>query len=260
MKQKLADSERAALVEEGKRIKQEISTREEELRKVEERLLAAAETLPNFTHPDSPVGATEDANREIEVVGEVPRFSFPPRDHVALGDLLDIVDFEHAAKVSGAKFYYLRNQGVFLELALTRYALDLLASRGFTPMITPDIARTDIVAGIGFNPAGRNPISTTSSTRIRVSSERPRLPLVATMPVSPSTGPICRFASPASPIVSAVRRGRRDSFLAGSIGSISSARWRCLFSRTRMSQRKSIWRCSRSRRSSSHPLGFPSGW
>jgi seryl-tRNA synthetase len=77
-----------------------------------------------------------------------------PRDHVALGDLLDIVDFEHAAKVSGAKFYYLRNQGVFLELALTRYALDLLASRGFTPMITPDIARTDIVAGIGFNPRG----------------------------------------------------------------------------------------------------------
>jgi seryl-tRNA synthetase len=154
MKQKLSDAERAALVEEGKRIKQEIAAREDQLREVDERLNAAAETLPNFTHPDSPVGATEEANREIEVVGEVPRFSFPPRDHVALGDLLDIVDFEHAAKVSGAKFYYLRNQGVFLELALTRYALDLLTSRGFTPMITPDIARTDIVAGIGFNPRG----------------------------------------------------------------------------------------------------------
>ena len=154
MKQKLSDAERSTLIEEGKRIKQDIAAGEEELRTVEERLNEAADTLPNLTHPDSPVGATEDANRELEIVGNVPSLDFPARDHVTLGADLDIVDFEHAAKVSGAKFYYLRNQGVFLELALTRFALDRLAARGFTPMITPDIARTDVVAGIGFNPRG----------------------------------------------------------------------------------------------------------
>lgn len=154
MKQPLSDDQRAALVAEGKRLKQEIADRESELRELSERLTAAAETLPNLTHPDSPVGATEESNRELEVRGTPPVFDFPARDHVALGDLLDIVDFEHAAKVSGAKFYYLRNEGVYLELALTRFALDALQRRGFTPMITPDIARTDVVAGIGFNPRG----------------------------------------------------------------------------------------------------------
>ncbi len=154
MKGKLEADERQTLIDEGKRLKEEISGKEEELRAVEDQLYAAAETLPNMTHPDVPIGADESANREIEVVGTVPTFSFTPKDHVQLGTDLDIVDFEHAAKVSGAKFYYLRNEGVFLELALTRFALDILTERGFTPMITPDIARTSVVAGIGFNPRG----------------------------------------------------------------------------------------------------------
>jgi seryl-tRNA synthetase len=154
MKQKLSDEERTRLIEDGKHLKQEIADNQDELRRLEEQLSAAAGTLPNFTHPDTPIGATDESNRELEIVGETPVFSFKPRDHVALGELLDIVDFEHAAKVSGAKFYYLRNQGVFLELALIRFAMDVLTKKGFTPMITPDIARTDIVSGIGFNPRG----------------------------------------------------------------------------------------------------------
>ncbi|MFW5828355.1 MAG: serine--tRNA ligase, partial [Alkalispirochaeta sp.] len=154
MKQSLSDQKRAELIEEGKRLKQGITEREEELRRIEEQLTEAAETLPNFTHPETPIGATDESNRELEIVGSVPHFEFEPRDHVALGELLDIVDFERAAKVSGAKFYYLRNQGVFLELALIRFAMDMLTKRGFTPLITPDIARTDVVAGIGFNPRG----------------------------------------------------------------------------------------------------------
>ncbi|MCG8481167.1 MAG: serine--tRNA ligase [Spirochaetales bacterium] len=154
MKRKLSDEERSRYVEEGKRIKSDIASKEEELRTVEGALKEAAETLPNLTHPDSPVGADEAANRELEVVGTVPEFSFTPRDHVELGQTLDVVDFQHAADVSGAKFYYLRNQGVYLELALVRFALDILAERGFTPMITPDIARTEVVSNIGFNPRG----------------------------------------------------------------------------------------------------------
>jgi seryl-tRNA synthetase len=154
MKQKLESEERQRLIEEGKQLKLKIATAEEALTRTESELAALAEKLPNFTHPEAPVGSDEDANREIELSGTVPVFDFPPRDHVALAEMLDLVDFEAATKVSGTKFYYLRNQAVFLELALTRFALDFLAGRGYVPMITPDIARTDIVAGIGFNPRG----------------------------------------------------------------------------------------------------------
>ena len=103
MKQKLSDEERSRYVEEGKRIKSDIASKEEELRTVEGALKEAAEALPNLTHPDSPVGTDEAANRELEVVGTVPEFSFAPRDHVDLGQALDLVDFQHAADVSGAK-------------------------------------------------------------------------------------------------------------------------------------------------------------
>ena len=154
MKQRLSDEERSSLVETGKILKGKIATIEEDLKRVESELKEAAEALPNLTHPDAPIGADEESNREIGIVGERHAFPFQPKDHIELGTALDIVEFERAAKVSGAKFYYFRNQGVFLELALTRFALDLLGQRGFTPLITPDIARTEVVAGIGFNPRG----------------------------------------------------------------------------------------------------------
>jgi len=154
MKGKLEQDRRTALIDEGKRLKEEIAVQESRLREVEQDLLANAEQIPNMTHPDSPVGTDESANREIEIVGEKPVFSTPPKDHVELGLSLDIVDFDTAAKVSGSKFYYLRNKGVYLELALARFALEIVEAHGFTPTITPDIAKTEIVQGIGFNPRG----------------------------------------------------------------------------------------------------------
>jgi seryl-tRNA synthetase len=86
--------------------------------------------------------------------GDPVKFDFKAKDHVELAEALDLIDFETGAKVSGSKFYFLKNQAVFLELALTRYALDILQKHGFTVTITPDIARNDIAAGIGYNPRG----------------------------------------------------------------------------------------------------------
>jgi seryl-tRNA synthetase len=107
-----------------------------------------------MAHPDAPVGKEEKDNLEIKKSGKIPEFDFEPADHVKLGLDLDIVDFDSATKVSGTKFYYLKNEGVFLELGLVRYALDILQKKGFTPFITPDIAREEILEGIGFNPRG----------------------------------------------------------------------------------------------------------
>jgi seryl-tRNA synthetase len=154
MKQKLDPGQRQLLIDEGKGLKEQIAEREEKFRETEDRLNLLASRIPNEAHPEAPVGKEEKDNLEIHRWGSPRDFSFPPRDHIELGASLDLVDFETATKVSGPKFYYLKNQAVFLELALVRYSLDILQKRGFTLTMTPDIAREEIVAGIGFNPRG----------------------------------------------------------------------------------------------------------
>ena len=152
MKEK--DADRSALIDEGKKLREEITASETELTAVEQELETEARKIPNMAHPDAPVGKEDKDNLEVKRVGEPPQFNFEPADHVKLGQELDIIDFDSATKVSGVKFYYLKNQGVFLELGLIRYALDILQKKGFTPFITPDVARTEILEGIGFNPRG----------------------------------------------------------------------------------------------------------
>lgn len=154
MKGKLSPEDRGRLIEEGKELKVKIAALEEELSLREKALAELVDRLPSMTHPDAPRGREESDNRELEVCGQVPAFGFTPADHVSLAETLDLVDFEAASRVSGTKFYYLKNEAVYLELALSRFALDILRDRGYTPMITPDIARTDVVAGIGFIPRG----------------------------------------------------------------------------------------------------------
>ena len=150
----LSQEQRAVLIEEGKKLKEEIAAAENELTAVEKELLTEARKIPNMAHPDAPVGREDKDNLEVKRVGHIPEFGFEPADHVKLGQDLDIIDFDSGTKVSGVKFYYLKNEGVYLELGLVRYALDILQKKGFTPFITPDIAREEILEGIGFNPRG----------------------------------------------------------------------------------------------------------
>jgi seryl-tRNA synthetase len=154
MKEKLGQERRNALIAEGKKLKDEITLAESELGIVEKELDGEARKIPNMAHPDAPVGKEDKDNLEVKRVGEPTRFNFEAADHVKLGQELDIIDFDSATKVSGTKFYYLKNEGVFLELGLVRYALDILQRKGFTPFITPDVAREQILEGIGFNPRG----------------------------------------------------------------------------------------------------------
>jgi len=154
MKGKLAQEDRNVLIEEGKKLKEGIAAAENELAAVEVELVTEARKIPNMAHPDAPLGKEDKDNLEVKRVGEPVKFDFAPADHVKLGQDLDIIDFDSGTKVSGTKFYYLKNEGVFLELGLIRYALDILQKKGFTPFITPDIAREEILEGIGFNPRG----------------------------------------------------------------------------------------------------------
>lgn len=154
MKGKLSDDERAKLIAEGKSIKEEISRMEADVTRLEAELDEAGRRIPNMAHPEAPLGKEDKDNTEVARFGEPKKFSFTPKDHVQLGEDLDILDFEAGTKVSGVKYYYLKNEAVFLEQALIMYALNKLREKGFTPFITPDVAKEEILQGIGFNPRG----------------------------------------------------------------------------------------------------------
>ena len=154
MKCKLDNETRQKLIEDGKSIKEEIASAEAELSNAEAELDIEGRKIPNMAHPDAPVGALDTENLEVKRSGEPKSFTFTPKDHVELGQSLDLIDFDAATKVSGSKFYYLKNEAVFLEQALVMYALNTLRKHGFTPFITPDVAREEILQGIGFNPRG----------------------------------------------------------------------------------------------------------
>jgi seryl-tRNA synthetase len=145
---------RAELVAEGKRLKAEAAQSEERLRQLETEVQAGVGRIPNLTHPDAPVGLTEESSKVLRVVGTPPSFDFTPRDHVAIGKALDLIDFECGAKVAGHGFYYLKNDAVLLDLALQQFAMRKLVSKGFQPIVTPDLARNSILEGIGFTPRG----------------------------------------------------------------------------------------------------------
>jgi seryl-tRNA synthetase len=145
---------RSALIEEGKRLKLAVAEEEERLRRLEAEVTQRLKRIPNLTHPDAPVGLTEEESRELRKVGTPRAFDFKPKDHVALGKELDLIDFETGGKVSGTGFYFLKNDAVLLDLALQQFAVKKLIERGFTAIMTPDLARNQILEGIGFTPRG----------------------------------------------------------------------------------------------------------
>ena len=91
----------------------------------------------------------ETENKEIEKWGEIPKFSFKPKDHLELGKSLDLIDMESASKVSGARFYYLKNDAVLLEFALLQFVFKILVSKGFIPIIPPVMARASVMKKMG---------------------------------------------------------------------------------------------------------------
>ncbi|MDC0719532.1 serine--tRNA ligase [Nannocystis bainbridge] len=151
--------ERARLIEQGKQLR----TDERSLVDQTEAALRARDEawtrVPNLTHESTPRGRTDDDHRELRRVGtprDFPAEGFAPRDHLAVAESLDLVDFEAGARVAGQKFYYLKHEAVLLDLALQHFALAVAARHGFTLHTTPDLAREEILRGLGFQPRGES--------------------------------------------------------------------------------------------------------
>jgi seryl-tRNA synthetase len=133
--------------------KEKIKKDEEALREVEEKFYSLFKAIPNFTHPNSPIGG-EDNYKTVFTKGKIPKFDFPAKDHEELMINLDLIDFERGVKVSGNKFYFSKNNLVRLNQALINYGLDVVSKHDYIIMETPDLAKDEILSGIGFNPRG----------------------------------------------------------------------------------------------------------
>ncbi len=149
------EQERDARKAEGRRLREEKDRLQTEYDQLMAELVSLQRQIPNMAHPDAPVGVDDKANLELRRGRHEPRsYDFKPLDHVEIGERLDLFDFAAGAKTTGHGFYFLKNEAVLLELALQRFAVDQLRQRGFTPTTTPDLARNEILEGIGFNPRG----------------------------------------------------------------------------------------------------------
>ena len=149
-----AEAELAEMRELAPRIKQ----LEAELGEVEAALEELAAQLPNLPDPDAPDGMTEEDAVVLREVGELPEFGFEPRDHLEIGTSLGLIDMEAAARASGSRFAYLKGDLVLAELALVRYALDLVGEQAHEPVIPPVLVREEALFGTGLLPGDRDQI------------------------------------------------------------------------------------------------------
>ncbi|HEY1285376.1 MAG TPA: serine--tRNA ligase [Solirubrobacterales bacterium] len=139
-------------------LKQAIEQGKSELETVEAELERLAADLPNLPDPDAPEGMTEEDAVVIREVGERPSFDFEPRDHLEIGGEPGLIDMEAGARVSGSRFAYITGDLVLLELALVRYAIEVVREEGHEPVIPPVLVREEALYGTGFLPGDRDQI------------------------------------------------------------------------------------------------------
>lgn len=154
----MSADDRNACIAEGRTLKSDLAKLEVDLTSLESSLDVEASKIPNMTHPDVPRGGEENAT-VLSMTGSKRDFAaegMKVRSHLDLALENDLVDFENAARVSGNKFYYMRNEGALLELALINWSMSLARANGFTVMTTPDVAREEMVAGCGFQSRGES--------------------------------------------------------------------------------------------------------
>ncbi|MDP1561368.1 MAG: serine--tRNA ligase [Pirellulaceae bacterium] len=147
--------QRAKAVEAGRQLRAHKDAAQKLVDQLEAEIFVIQRTFPNMAHPAAPRGANDQANLEVGRGQSQPRvFDFKVKDHLLLGSEKGWIDFEGGARTTGQGFYFLAGELVLLDLAIQQMAVEHLMQRGFTPTITPDLAKVEILEGIGFMPRG----------------------------------------------------------------------------------------------------------
>jgi len=134
---KKAGEDATIILDEMKKISKELSGLESSQEEIEKKYMRLALSIPNLIHQSVPIGKDSSANKEIKTWGKIPEFDFKVNDHIDISEKLDLVDLERAAKVAGARFYYLKNDLVRLNQALIHYALEFLAEKNYSLVQPP---------------------------------------------------------------------------------------------------------------------------
>ena len=141
-------------IEVGRKIKEELGGLEKQLDDAEKNWYDLMLQIPNILLDEVPIGDIS-LNKVVRKSGEPPKFNFKPRDHIELGKMLDIIDFDRGVKVSGFRGYFLKNEGAMLQLAILNYALDHIVSKGYQLVIPPTVVRGFALEGAGQFPWGK---------------------------------------------------------------------------------------------------------
>ena len=137
----------SSILAEMKSVSEELSKLEVEQNNIEKKYLKLATSIPNLIHESVPIGEDEESNKEIKKWGNIPEFDFKIKDHIDISEDLDLVDLERAAKVAGARFYYLKNDLVRLNQALINFGLDFLREKGYSAVQPPYMINRESMEG-----------------------------------------------------------------------------------------------------------------
>lgn len=150
----LSPEARQQLIEEMRLVKEELKSKEDELRETMSEWQTLMLGVPNIPDISVPEGASDEENQEIKTWGDKPNFNFEPKDHIELMTNLGMVDFERGTKVHGFRGYFLIGEGVKLSMAIWNYALDFFSKKGFVPFIPPVVINRKTFFGTGYLPQG----------------------------------------------------------------------------------------------------------
>lgn len=147
-------TKRLQMINEMKTLKEDVKAREEEMKAIVHEWQAMMLKVPNIPDMTVPEGESDEQNVEVRTWGELPKFDFTPKDHVAICEDLDLADFERGTKVSGFRGYFMKNEGAELFFALWQYTLNYFIQKGYMPMIAPSLVKRDALFGTGYLPQG----------------------------------------------------------------------------------------------------------
>ncbi len=154
----LSDQKKKKTIKKAKELSEKVDQRKDKLKKLNLEFEKLLKLVPNPALQDVKIGEDEKENEVIEKIGKISQFDFKPKSHLELGEALDIIDTKRAAKVSGSRFGYLKNEAAILEFALVRYGLEFLQKKGFIPVVPPTMVKKESMASMGYLERGETEI------------------------------------------------------------------------------------------------------
>jgi seryl-tRNA synthetase len=155
---KLSGDERQSAIKEMKKLKDELTTSEDALRKIEKEWEDLMLLVPNISDPSVPEGESDADNVEVRKWGEIPKFDFEPKNYIELMQNLDLVDLERGTKVSGFRGYFLKKDGAMLAMSLWRFVMDKMIEKGFDPFIAPSLVKEENLISTGHFPKSKEDV------------------------------------------------------------------------------------------------------